>query len=320
MIISLVATKSLYPHVGARDIRIVKGSNYITTHWSRSWKSYLISKSKECTFSNHALIVISQLPNNHFHISNVAYPIHLMVIGTSARLKMTSLDDLNVMYEGNPLDLVEKTKYLGLHLSSDLNWDTHIMEICKQLNYYLHLLRRLKRVLPRDLLMTVYKAYFQSKFDYGISVWGCTTQSNIQKIQRMQNRAARIITGCYDFINIRGIDLVNELNLQNITERRDYFLCNLMFKAIHGLAPTYLSDSIIMNADMNEYSTRGAQNRNVYQPRPRIEKYKNSFLYKAGELWNALPVFVKESLDLEMFKRNYKAFKGGVVWLHFYVF
>ena len=244
----------------------------------------------------------------------------MMVIGTSARLKMTSLDDLNVMYEGNPLDLVEKTKYLGLHLSSDLNWDTHIMEICKQLNYYLHLLRRLKRVLPRDLLMTVYKAYFQSKFDYGISVWGCTTQSNIQKIQRMQNRAARIITGCYDFINIRGIDLVNELNLQNITERRDYFLCNLMFKAIHGLAPTYLSDSIIMNADMNEYSTRGAQNRNVYQPRPRIEKYKNSFLYKAGELWNALPVFVKESLDLEMFKRNYKAFKGGVVWLHFYVF
>ena len=73
----LVATKSLFPHVGARDIRIVKGSNYITTHWSRSWKSYLISKSKECTFSIHALIVISQLPNNHFHISNVAYPIHL---------------------------------------------------------------------------------------------------------------------------------------------------------------------------------------------------------------------------------------------------
>ena len=77
MIFSLVATKSLFLHVGARDIRIVKGSNYITTHWSRSWKSYLISKSKECTFSNHALIVISQLPKNHFHISNVAYPIHL---------------------------------------------------------------------------------------------------------------------------------------------------------------------------------------------------------------------------------------------------
>ena len=73
----LVATKSLCPHVATRDIRIDKGSNYITTHWSRSWKLYLISESKECTFSNHALIVINQLPNNHFHISNVAYLIHL---------------------------------------------------------------------------------------------------------------------------------------------------------------------------------------------------------------------------------------------------
>ena len=157
-------------------------------------------------------------------------------------LKIASNNDFELIYEGNPFDMVEKTKYLGLHLSSDLNWDIHIMELCKHLNYYLHLLRRLKRVLPKYLLMT---AYFQSKFDYGISVWGCTTQSNINKIQRMQNRVARIITGCYDFINTRGLDLVNELNLQNITERRNYFLCNLMFKSIHGLAPTYLSDSIV---------------------------------------------------------------------------
>ena len=123
----------------------------------------------------------------------------------------------------------------------------------------------------------------------------------------MQNRAARIITGCYDFINVRGVELVNELNLQTITERRNYFLCSLMFKSIRGLAPTYLSDSIVMNADVNEHNTRGAQNMNVYLPRPRIEKYKSSFLYKAGELWNALPLSVKESSDLETFKQRYKA-------------
>ena len=163
------------------------------------------------------------------------------------------------------------------------------MELCKHMNYYLHLLRRLRRVLPKDLLMTVYKANFQSKFDYGIFVWGCTTQSNRDKIQRMQNGVAMIVTGCYDFINTRGLDLVNELNLQNIRERRNYFLCNLMFKSIHGLAPTYLSDSVVMNADINEYNTKGAQNRNVYQPRPRIEKYTSCFLSKASELWNALP-------------------------------
>ena len=79
-----------------------------------------------------------------------------------------------------------------------------------------------------------------------------------------------------------------------------------MFKSIHGLAPTYLSESIVMNADINEYNTRGAWNRNVYQPRPGIEKYKNSFLYKASELWNALPPSLKESHDLDTFRQPYK--------------
>ena len=140
---------------------------------------------------------------------------------------------------------------------------------------------------------------------------GATKISAIDKIQRMQNKVARIITGCYDFINTRGLDLVDELNLHNIAERRNYILCILMFKSIHGLAPTYLSDSIIMNADINEYNTWGAHNRNVYQPRPRIEKYKNSFLYKTGELWNALPPSVKQSPDLDTLKQRYKALNSS---------
>ena len=74
------------------------------------------------------------------------------------------------------------------------------------------------------------------------------------------------------------MDLVNDLNLQNITKRRNYFLCNLMFKSIHGLAPTYLSDTIAINADINEYNTKGAQTGNVHQPRPRIEMHKSMFV------------------------------------------
>ena len=40
-------------------------------------KSYLISDSKECTLKNHDLVIINQLLDNQFDISNVAYPIHL---------------------------------------------------------------------------------------------------------------------------------------------------------------------------------------------------------------------------------------------------
>ena len=59
----------------------------------------------------------------------------MMIPGTNARPKITIFNNLNAMCEGYPLDLVEQNKYLRLHLSSDLNWDTHIMELCKHLYY-----------------------------------------------------------------------------------------------------------------------------------------------------------------------------------------
>ena len=114
----------------------------------------------------------------------------------------------------------------------------------------------------------------------------------------LHNFAARIITGNFDYINVRGIDLVKSLKLHTIRERRDYFLCTLTFKAIHGDVPTYLSDRIVMNFDVNGYDTRGANSMNVYLPTAHKEIFKLSFLYKGGALWNELPDNVKDSETL----------------------
>ena len=52
-----------------------------------------------------------------------------------------------------------------------------------------------------------------------------------------------------------------------------------MFKAIHGIAPNYLSDRIGMHFDIHGYNTREAGSMNVYLPTVRKEMYKNSFFY-----------------------------------------
>ena len=121
------------------------------------------------------------------------------------------------------------------------------------MHYHIALLRRLRHIFPRGLLLQVFKSYIQPKFDYGITIYGCTTKENINLVQRLQNHAARLIIGNFDYINYRGIDLAKSLGLYTIEERRDYFLASLMFKAIHGQAPTYLSEQIVMNFDINGY-------------------------------------------------------------------
>ena len=77
-----------------------------------------------------------------------------------------------------------------------------------------------------------------------------------------------------------------------------------MFKAIHGIAPNYLSDRIDMHFDIHGYDTRKAGSMNAYLPTVHKEIYKNCFfLYLGGKLWNDLPDFVKDSTNVDAFKR-----------------
>ena len=130
-----------------------------------------------------------------------------------------------------------------------------LLQLCRNMNYYLHVLRRLNKIFPKQLLLTVYKSYIQ---DDGLSIWGCTTEGNLDRVQRIQNFCARTICNNYDYINTRGIDLVKSLKLQIIRECRHYFLHVLMFKCIHGLAPHYLSNDVTTVVAIHSYNTRSS--------------------------------------------------------------
>ena len=112
--------------------------------------------------------------------------------------------------------------------------------------------------------------------------------------------------GNFDYINTRGIDLVKSPGLYTIEERRDYFLAILMFKSIHGLAPAYLCNQVVMNFDVNGYDDKGTDSMNVYLPKFKTDIDKNSFLYKGGQMWNCLPDVVKDSPNLEAFEYHYE--------------
>ena len=148
---------------------------------------------------------------------------NVMVIGSKAQLQSLNLDQFSINLESSKMEIVNKAKYLGLLVKDDLSWDDHVLQLCKNMNYYLHVLRRLSKILPKQLLLKIYKSFIQSKLDYGLSIWGCTTEGNLDRFQIIQNVCARIICRNFDYINIRGIKLVKSLNLQTIRERRDYF-------------------------------------------------------------------------------------------------
>ena len=187
-----------------------------------------------------------------------------------------------------------------------LSWNLQTDSISKKLVLIISRLSRLKSVLPSQMLMYIYTSIIQPKIDYAISIWGYTTAHNINKVQRLQNRAARILTGNFDYVNTRGIDLVKNLGLMNVIQRRDYFMLIMMFKSIHGLVPDYICDQITMQRDITVRTTRSTVNNNVHVPHILLECCKNAFAYRGPVLWNALPENIKKCETLNCFKKCVK--------------
>ena len=103
-------------------------------------------------------------------------------------------------------------------------------------------------------------------------------------MQRLQNRAARIVTGNYDYVTTRGTGLVRRLRWMCVTQRRDYVMSILMFKSIHGMAPAYLCN----------YA--------------HLDSFKNSFTHRGPIVWNSLPDYIKTCRTFHSFKAKMKLF------------
>ena len=139
----------------------------------------------------------------------------------------------------------------------------------------------------------------QPYFDYCSQLWGgiCST---LHKLQRLQNRAARIITKCgYD---VRSCVLLQHLNLDNLETRRNQQLATLMFKVRNSMVPRSISNLFQRTDDVHNYETRQVQN--YFPPKPNTNFKKKSFSYRGAVAWNSLPCDLKRSQTVQCFKNK----------------
>jgi hypothetical protein len=89
--------------------------------------------------------------------------------------------------------------YLGLHISEDIKWTTHITNVTKKTNSTLGFLRRNLKYCPKDCKKTAYISlvHVRSTMEYGVIVWDPYTIVDTNKLERIQRRAAIFITGDY---------------------------------------------------------------------------------------------------------------------------
>ena len=114
-----------------------------------------------------------------------------MTIGTRQRLDGT--DHLDIKDDNINIRSVSNQKLLGLHIDENLNWNTHIDNLSKAVSSKISLLRHLAEYVPMQVQKQFYQGYILPLLDYGSITWGSTSTANIERLLKLQKRAARII-------------------------------------------------------------------------------------------------------------------------------
>ena len=181
-----------------------------------------------------------------------------MLSGTECKLNRLSENEkkLNLIFNDVTLQQVSTCPYLGVQLDENMKWSHHVQYLCRNLSYKVSMLGRLRKIMSPVMLNRIYLTYIQPSLDYAISVWGHCNQNFKKCVIRIQHRAARIVTGQFDYVNVRGHDLMTQLNWQSVDQRRDYFTANIMFKSINGIAPVHIRNEISLVSEIHDGNTR----------------------------------------------------------------
>ena len=222
-----------------------------------------------------------------------------MVIESHQKLKISQPIDLRL--NDTPIARVESYKYLGVAIDTNLSWSTHTDVLSNKVSSRIGLLRRVRPYLTNFTATLVYNATIAPLFDYCDVIWDCCSASAASKLQRLQNRAARVIL---ESDNTMPSEIArNELNWIPLTVRRQFHKAILMFKCLRKDTEG-LDMNLVRHMNIHHYNTRGKED--FVPPKSRTNQLKRSFKYSAIETWNSLPPTQWQSESLSAFKHGCK--------------
>ena len=122
--------------------------------------------------------------------------------------------------EGTVLENVDNIKYLGVTITNDLKWNTHISNICNKANRTLGFLRRTLFSCPQNVKEAAYKGMVRPILEYGSSVWDPHPDKLRKELEKVQNRAARFVTRNYDYETGSMTGILGQLKWESLKKRR----------------------------------------------------------------------------------------------------
>ena len=224
------------------------------------------------------------------------------IIGTRQQLSKITIDGISI--GDSEVAPSYAVKDLGVWLDNTLSMSKHVTKLASSCYYFLYNLRRIRKYLSKNACETLINALVVSRLDYCNSLFYGHPAKLLSCLQRVQNSAARLIHQSTRHSPLSP--LLQNLHWLPIKYRCIFKILLITFKAIHGLAPSYIQD--LVKVKHQSRTLRSSTGTSLEYPSIKSSNNlgERSFYTAAPTEWNRLPANIRNSPSLDIFKKLLK--------------
>ena len=178
---------------------------------------------------------------------------------------------------------------LGVTFDQHMTFNAHVDSVVQRCTGMLCGLNHSRHSLPQSSLLTLIQGLVLSRIRYCLTVYGSCTATQIKRIQKLLNFAARVLSGRRKFDHIS--DVLHRLDWLTAEHMYMYHGLNLLKRVISTSEPETIAVDLVRRGDLHGRDTRSADQ--LVTPVIRSESGRRRFKYSMVTAYNALPSAIR---------------------------
>jgi len=208
-----------------------------------------------------------------------------------SRHRLRSNPELQLSLNGKRIEQVFQAKLLGFIIDQYLTWTQQADKVLNRMTGSLAMLKRSRHLIVDGPLKMVTQALVLSHLDYCACLLSACPQTSLNKLQILQNRAARLILNARYNENIDYMH--SKLQWPTVKERLYTGTLSMFNKLLVSKEPRAMYSRLENISSRHEHSTRLATSGGFRLPKPRTAALTRTFLYRCTKSYNTFPPQMK---------------------------
>lgn len=245
-------------------------------------------------------IVLSKV-NHYLNINKLKLNIDktkAMILTSKFKYSKININYYNLSINGVPIEFVTEMKYLGFNIDNTLTFSSHFHYIYKKIFKKMYFFSRISHHISTSTKITVFNTIIKPHFEYCSTIMYLFDLNKISQLQKLQNRAMRIILKCNRFTPINTMLLT--LEWLKVSDKLYLSAMIFIYKIVNKLQPSYFNEFIVFNHEIHGHLTRTRDN--IYLSQVHKKKSMNSLFFKGIDQFNKLSPEIKNSPSVKLFK------------------